>query len=216
LLAEAADASRVSAYVMAVGLVLTLDGLMVVCLLGWRWIHLNSLGEYRYTAAAYEGSLPRNMILGGGMHLVGLMLLWLPLFQPNIPAPVGGILGPMIPFMVLAGMTSLAAIPWLLQFALGICPNTLECHENGMLMGAFYPVPWSKISSYSLWEDECSMITFRLGGRGPLEVFMSSDDRAQLVETLEQEVGPPQSIGGRVLAPREDNGPQTDTFSIFR
>jgi len=215
LVPEAA-ADRVSAYVWAAGIVLALDLILVIGLLFWRTIQFGWLGEYRFTVEAYEGSLPRNMLLGGGMHLVGLMLLWVPLFNPEMPVPFPGALGPMLPFMVLAGMTAVAAAPWILQFAMGICPNTLECHEEGMLIGALFPCRWSKISSYSLWEDDCSMVTFQLKKRGPLEVFMSTDDRALLVRHLEQVVGPPTSIGGRPLEPNQDNGPKADSFSIFR
>ncbi|MEX0792747.1 MAG: hypothetical protein WD045_06395 [Pirellulaceae bacterium] len=215
LVPEAA-AGRVAAYAWGVGIVLGLDLLLVIGLLFWRTIQFGWLGEHRFTVEAYEGSLPRNMVLGGGMHLMGLMLLWVPLFNAEMPAPFEGDLGPMIPFMVLAGMTTLAAAPWILQFALGICSNTLECHEEGMLIGALFPCRWSKISSYSLWEDDCSMVTFQLKKRGSLEVFMSTDDRAQLVRQLEQVVGPPTSIGGRPLEPDQENGPKADTFSIFR
>jgi len=210
-----ADVSSVeiTTYLLCLGTVLVLDISLVAVIVTWRNVASSRLGEWQFTVDGFQSSLYRNLILGGGMHTLSLFLLWIPLLMEEKPeTPLNGFL----PFVVIAGFGALASMPWLVQFFLSVKGHDLEVHEEGMMIGGFYPCRWNRILNYTVWDDAASLIVFNIRRRGPVEVFMAPGDRKILVEELRRHVGPPLREGRSDDLPDDDQNGQFGNLSVFR
>ena len=119
-------------------------------------------------------------------------------------------------FMVLSGCSAVISVPWLVQLLINVKGNDLEVHEEGVIIGGFYPCRWQQITSYHVWQDACSYITFHIRGRGPVEVFMSPIDCQLLCEVLAAHVGPPASQGRSSDYPDDRQSGQYGQLTIVR
>lgn len=200
-------------YALGLGMVMLLDLGFAAILLTWRSVARGKLGEWQFTIDAFQSSLFRNLILGGAMQCVAIFLLWLPLLTKGVAqnSNIGFAL-----FMTLSAFSALASTPLLVQFLVNVKGHDLEVHDEGLMIGGFYPCRWEQIASYHVWDDACSLITFDIRGRGPIEVFMSPIDRQLLCEELEAHVGPPSSQGKSTDLPNDNHPGQFGQLSIFR
>ncbi|MBA2117009.1 hypothetical protein [Bremerella alba] len=211
----AADVSSIetTSYLLCLVTVLVLDGSLVAVLITWRTVAMSRLGEWQFTIEGFQSSHYRNLLLGGGMHTVSLFLLWIPLLMQDKPnTPLNGFL----PFVAMAGFGALASMPWLVQFFLNVKGHDLEVHEEGMMIGGFFPCRFNRIRSYNVWEDAASLVVFDIRGRGPVEVFMPPNDRKLLVAELRRHVGPPQREGRSEDLSDDNHKGQFGNLSVFR
>ncbi|MBI1247566.1 hypothetical protein GC197_06925 [bacterium] len=207
------SSSMLTAYLLCLAFIVGLDVCFVGLLLTWRTITRSRLGEWVITIESFQSSIYRNLLLGGGLHIVSIFLLWIPLLSKRDPNPSLQSLGL---FVVLSAMGALAAMPWLVQFFLNIRGNDLEVHEEGMMIGGFYPCRWNRIVQYSVWDDAASLVVLDIRGRGPVEVFMAPGDRKILVEILKEHVGPPTREGRSDDLPDDHQQGQFGNLSVFR
>lgn len=205
------DANHIGEYLLSLGAIIGLDLSLIAVALTWRNVFRSRLGEWQFTIEGYQSSRLRNLLLGGGLQLMSLLFVWIP-FLPtdNEGGPPLGI------FIVLSSLAGMASIPWLIQFALRVKAHDLEVHEEGIMIGGFFPCRWQKIASYQVWEDACTFISMDIRGRGPFETFIAPHDRKLLLKELEQHVGPPTSTGRTDDLPPIDPRRQADPFQIFR
>ncbi|WDI43153.1 hypothetical protein [Bremerella sp. P1] len=207
------SSAETTTYLLCLVTVLVLDASLVALIITWRSVASSRLGEWQFTVDGFQSSLYRNLLLGGGMHTLSLFLLWIPLLMEKKPdLPLNGFL----PFVVMAGFGALASMPWLVQFFLNTKGHDLEVHEEGMMIGGFYPCRWNRILSYTVWDDAASLIAFDIRGRGPVEVFMAPSDRKILVEELRRHVGPPKREGRSDDLPDDDHNGQFGNLTVFR
>lgn len=207
------SSGETTTYLLCLVTVLVLDGSLVAVIVTWRNVALSRLGDWQFTVDGFQSSQYRNLLLGGGMHTLSLFLLWIPLLMKEKPdVPLNGFL----PFVVMAGFGALASMPWLVQFFLNVKGHDLEVHEEGMMIGGFYPCRFSRILSYTVWDDAASLVVFDIGGRGPVEVFMAPSDRKILVVELRRHVGPPKREGRSDDLPDDDQNGQFGNLSVFR
>ncbi|MFA8017784.1 hypothetical protein [Bremerella cremea] len=207
------SSSETTTYLLMLVSVLALDLCFVALILTWRNMAAGRLGEWQFTVDGFQSSLYRNLILGGGLHTVAIFVLWIPLVLGR-DKDNGEVT--FTPFVVMATFGALASIPWLVQFFLNVKGHDLEVHEEGMMIGGFYPCRWNRIQSYSVWDDAASLVSFDISGRGPIEVFMAPGDRKILVEELRRHVGPPEREGRSDDLPDDDHNGQFGNLSVFR
>lgn len=207
------SSKETTTYLLCLATVLVLDVSLAAIIITWRNVASSRLGEWQFTVDGFQSSHYRNLILGGGMHTLSLFVLWIPLLMKEKPdVPLNGFL----PFVAMAGFGALASVPWLVQFFLHVKGHDLEVHEEGMMIGGFYPCRWNRILSYTIWDDAASLIVFDIRGRGPVEVFMAPSDRKILVEELRRQVGPPKREGRSDDLPDDDRNGQFGNLSVFR
>ncbi len=205
--------TETTTYFLCLAGVAVLDvGLMAV-IITWRNVAASRLGEWQFTIDGFQSSLFRNLLLGGGLHMLSIFLLWIPLLRENDPPlPLNGFL----PFAVMSGFGALASIPWLVQYFLNVKGHDLEVHEEGLMVGGFYPCRWNRILGYTVWEDAATLVVLDIRGRGPVEVFMAPGDRKMLVEELRKHVGPPKREGRSDDLPDDNGDNQFGNLSVFR
>lgn len=208
-----ATSQQAITYALGLAMVLLIDLGFAAVLLTWRSVARSKLGEWQFTVDGFQSSLYRNLILGGTMQCVAIFVLWLPLLidAADKNSNVGFAL-----FMTMSGVAALASTPWIVQFVVNVKGHDLEVHDEGLMIGGFYPCRWERIVSYHVWDDACSLITFDIRGRGPVEVFMSPIDRQLLCEELEAHIGPPASEGRSNDLPNDQQPGQFGQLSIFR
>ncbi|PQO46118.1 hypothetical protein C5Y93_11130 [Blastopirellula marina] len=206
-------ANRMTGYLIGLSVVVGLDVGVTAVILTWRSVIRSRLGEWQFTVDSYQSSMLRSLLLGSGMHLLALFSLWLPLLATGEGKQSSA---PFAVCLTLASFAALTSLPWLVQFALNVKGHDLEVHQEGLLMGGFFPCRWQQIVAYQIWEDECALVSIEIRGRGPCEVFMSQIDRKMLVEVLQEHVGPPSSLGrSEDLPDNRHKGPPTG-LTIFR
>ncbi|RCS41477.1 hypothetical protein DTL42_23270 [Bremerella cremea] len=208
-----AKPSQIVTFALGLGMIALLDLGFGAILLAWRSTAGSRLGEWQFTVEGFQSSQFRNLIFSGTMQCVAIFLLWLPLLgEADAKNSSSGL----VLFMVLSGFSAVASVPWLVQLLVNVKGHDLEVHAEGLMIGGFYPCRWQRITSYHVWQDACSYITFHIRGRGPVEVFMSPIDCKLLCEVLEKQVGPPASQGRSSDYPDGRQAGQFGQLSIFQ